>query len=253
MTGKVQLLTTDREHLFDISRCFADAMGAIAPQDGAKAAIMTVRGSIDAGKRIFFDVLRDRLLGSTALCGFSGRDGHDEFWAREINGRVFEVDYIDVGWINGMAKNDFATPLLQKSNSFHMLRDDFLGLRRNCGVTVMQNMQIADAAIDVWVERPFFMAVPNCGGELYAEKTPLGKAFAHARGAKWGQPDPFNPWVRFLEVSVNDDRLLSSPSFMAALDGMKAASDEICATVLSKKYGDAVFVSPTAYRGARNV
>ena len=137
---KIELITSSREDLFDISRRLAQAIEPQFLHDAANPVFVAVNGSLESGKKIISDALREELLGSTSLCSFKGRNGYDEYWTGTVQGKAVEMDYIDAAY-----RSNYHIRALNYL-SHNQLEYIFLKQRETGGITVIQNRETPEKA-----------------------------------------------------------------------------------------------------------
>lgn len=218
---KAELILRSRREMFYMARTLASALPNEALHDESRPLLVSVRGSLGCGKKIIADAMREYLTGTTAMSGLkniSGREGYDEYWLGIVRGKEVELAYIDAAWLGGYS-DDFNLA----SFSPHMVRQQFMWQRTKPGVAFVHNdfslgMGMSSTKrLAVWVEQA---GVSNVDGPDRVQQSKLAVAFENAR-----LQDPDNQWLRYVEVNVDDDRLLNSPKFC---DAMKK---------LTKRYG----------------
>lgn len=165
--------------------------------------VVSIEGSLASGKKIFADVMREKLLSTSALVSFAGREGYDEFWLGAVNNKPLEIGYVDVLYGRGYANSAFAHET-EKS-----VREAFMKTRRHGGVTFVQNDKSLAAeklsGLDIWLEKS---GTSSIGGSRL-KKSPLLSKFLETEALLKQQPDG-NQWLRYVEVTVKDPRLLAA-------------------------------------------
>ncbi len=209
---KVELITTSREELFFVSRLLAAGLAPEVMDDEHFPLLVSIRGTLGAGKKIVSDSMREYLMGTTALSnGITGRPGYDEYWTGQIRGKDVELSYIDAAWLGGYSNNELS------SFGTHMVREAFMWTRTKGGITFVQNdpsLEIMNkAGLDIWIEQ---QGVNNVDGPDRAPKSALAVAFKEAQ-----LKDPENEWIRYIEVKVADTRLVDAPKFLDAFAKLK--------------------------------
>lgn len=210
---KAELILRSRREMFYMARTLASALPTEVLHDDAGPLLVSVRGSLGCGKKIIADAMREYLTGTTAMSGLkniSGREGYDEYWLGVVRGKEVELAYIDAAWLSGYS-DDFNL----SSFGAHMVRQQFMWQRKKPGVAFVHNDFSLGVGmggtkrIAVWVEQA---GVSNVDGPDRVQKSKLAVAFEQAR-----LQDPDNKWLRYVEVNVDDDRLLKSPKFCDAM------------------------------------
>jgi len=208
---KAELILRSRRDMFYMARLLASALPNDAIHDDNDPLLVCVRGSLGCGKKIIADAMREYLTGTTAMSGLkniSGREGYDEYWLGIVRGKEVELAYIDAAWLSGYSDDSNLA-----SFGPHMVRQFFLWQRNKPGVAFIHNdssLDIEDKKrLSVWVEQT---GVQNVDGPGRAEDSKLAVAFKEAQ-----LEDPDNKWLRYVEVNVNDRRLLNSPKFRDAM------------------------------------
>jgi len=212
---KAELILRSRRDMFYMARLLASALPDDAIHDEQNPLLVCVRGSLGCGKKIIADAMREYLTGTTAMSGvknISGREGYDEYWQGVVRGKEVELAYIDAAWLSGYS-DDFNLA----SFGPHMVRQFFLWQRSKPGVAFVHNdasLEIENKRrLSVWIEQG---GVPNVDGPGRAEESKLAIAFKQAQ-----LKDPDNKWLRYVELNINDSRLLDAPKFRAAVDKLK--------------------------------
>lgn len=208
---KAELILRSRREVFYMARLLASALPNEALHDDNEPLLVSVRGSLGCGKKIIADAMREYLTGTTAMSGLkniSGREGYDEYWLGVVRGKEIELSYIDAAWLSGYS-DDFNL----SSFGAHMVRQQFMWQRDKPGVAFVHNdfsLEIENKKrLAVWVEKA---GAANVDGPDRVGKSKLAVAFEKAR-----LEDPDNQWLRYVEVNVNDERLLKSPKFCDAV------------------------------------
>lgn len=205
-------MTQSRRDLFHLSRLIAASLPPDVIQTDSDPLLVSVRGSLGAGKKIIADAMREYLLGSTALSGITGRPGYDEYWQGQIRGQDVELSYIDAAWLDGYS-DDYNLA----SFAPHMVRQYFMWQREKGGIAFVHNdrsIEIEDKArLDIWMEQD---GKENVDAPDRLPDSPLAAKFHQAK-----LENPDNEWLRYVEIKVTDKRLLDSPKFRDAMQKMK--------------------------------
>lgn len=230
---KIELITSTREDLFDISRRLAKAIEPQFLHDAANPVFVAVAGSMDSGKKIIADAMREELLGSTSLCTFKGVKGYDEYWTGNVQGKAVELTYIDAAW----RSNYYIRELNRLPHE--RLEDLFLKQRKTGGISLIQNREMKEktekAGVDIWVENKYGQLVFSWPGRK-AKESVLSEAFNTANEKRW-QDTGYNPWVRYVEIEAVDPRLVASAVFQEALQELSAAAKEVADILARSKEG----------------
>jgi hypothetical protein len=190
----ITLITTEREHLFDLSRRMMLAIDPGLMQDPAKPLVISVRGSMTAGKKIFPDAARDALLDQQL--SFKGKMDSDEIWA--ANG-------IEMSFVNMVYDNEHS-PLLKNITE----------ARTSGGIVYIHNSEeiAAQADIDICLEQYDRSPMSYCGMHI-------------KKGAPRNLRNTFNklsettPWTRYVEINVGNPKLAESPQFREFLQSLE--------------------------------
>ncbi len=197
------MITETRDDLVTLSTRLAALMSPDMLADAKSPLVVSVEGSLSSGKKIFADVMREKLLASSALVSFAGREGFDEFWLGAINNKPVEIGYVDVLYGKG-----YANPSLN-SETEKSVRQAFMNARHHGGVTFVQNDKSLAAenmsGLDLWLEKS---GASSLGGSRLA-KSPLLSKFLQKQAALQQQPGG-DQWLRYVEVTVKDPRLLAA-------------------------------------------
>lgn len=209
---KIAFITNSREDLFRVSRLLAAGMSPDVMADKHDPLVISVRGSIGSGKKIFPDAMREYFLGSTALGETTGRPGYDEFWRGQVRGQQVEFAYIDAAWQSGYSNPEFVSPYI------HHVREAFMAVREHGGIAFVHNDYTLGnnrgAGIEIWMEK---QGTPTPeGGRPRAPESPLCAKFRIANSQNEG-----NDWIRYVEIEIADKRLLESAKFGDVLDKLR--------------------------------
>ena len=242
---KISLITTTRDDLFDVSHAVAQAIDPAFYQDRDNPVVLGVRGSFKSGKKIVTDAVREKLLGSTALCHFQGVPGIDEYWFGKPQRSVLEVDYMDTMYARGFHHKslDAVDGLVRE--------DAFFQQRKFGGITLIQNKEQSPRdGINIWVESAFGLPVnreekPRArhGDLAMAFRCAIAfdteaKRFAADRSechAMQSQLD--KEWVRYVEIEVHDARLKNSSKFQAGMGAIAASAHQVSQALTARTSG----------------
>ncbi len=215
MTEKLSLITTTREDLFDISHVLGDALSSVEMDNPKRPVIVSVEGSTDSGKKIFFDGMRRMLLGTGSPVKFNGMFGVDEYWNGEkADQKKIEIDFVDAAW-RQCYPHMYHVKSLQKQRPRNAggeeFMTDFFAERKLGGLTVVQNS-------DIWI--PFDMAV-------WVEKEKHRQPFRGDVGARLTKDNELTPafeaalkksaWARLVEIEVPDGSLAGNAKIQEAV------------------------------------
>src|SRR5690348_9712922 len=92
----IRLLTTEREHLFALSRLLTKTIDPALLQDTQNPVTFSVRGALAGGKKIFPDAAKESFLGDGGV--LEGQRERDEYWTGETEGWPIEIDFINIAW-----------------------------------------------------------------------------------------------------------------------------------------------------------
>lgn len=206
--NKVALVTATRDDLVDISLALARGMGRDFFADPASPVLVSIRGSFGRGKKIIPDIICGELLGPEIKRRFSGRKEYDEYWSSRRKADPLEFHFINMAWGSGYSNKSLNDKLVIDREG---KLKEFLATRSAGGITFVHNSpefsrNISD--LDIWIEA---QACHSVDGEGFREKGYLSEAFRSA------SDQAFSEWVRYVEISVRDERLRDAPSFQQAL------------------------------------
>lgn len=219
----IDTITTTREELFDISDMLAEA---IAPflRDRARPVVIAVNGSLESGKKIIADGLRERLLSSASPAAFTGREGYDEYWKGvSPDGSPVEMTYLDAGWRSQHRAGYHSTAINPRNiigapqaepQSFSQFINAFLSDRSAGGVSVIQNTEHygeeeedVKPDVEVWIQRRHHV---NIVGPPKPSRLPeRGKLTQDFKALD----DSAKSWARFVRITVFDQRLKETDTF----------------------------------------
>jgi hypothetical protein len=202
-----------RDDLFDLTRRVFAAAGRDVLGDPVRPLVVGVNGTLESGKKIITDAAVESLFeDGTAV--MEGRAGRDEYWTGLHNGRLMEIDYIDAAWPG----HDEYSPRIEKNARFtrrHGVAHDsklsvFMKQREEGGITFLQNAheEIPEPGLSFFIERTRGTIMNYTEPRKLDTPLALRDAF-QTMGAK-------NPWARFVEINVRDERLLQDSRFMDA-------------------------------------
>ncbi len=234
---KVPLIATKKQDLFDIAEVIVDGIDPVFMTDPQHPVIVSIKGSGSAGKKIFPDVARQKLLGDTALCSLVGKEEYDEFWTKAVNGRMLEVDFVNIAWEHG-----YKSPVLKKVLDDSYLSSElrqkmpaalceaFLAARQYGGLSYIHNYTF-NASIDIWVECHDKDIVHD--EACRRKNSPLSEVYQKAAQK---EKDSYATDLRYLEIEIKDGRLAQSPVMMQALEDLRKATEEITKFIVSPSW-----------------
>lgn len=224
----LSLVTAERNHLVEIAGTLVKGLGAEYLQDAKKPVVISVRGSMWSGKKIFSDRAVETVFGIpdarkheeyrknpsvAARPHFKGKYGYDEYWKGKSGGFPVEIMYLDAAYGAGYEKIKSG-----HRNGMAGIVKEFLSLRRCGGVTFLQNgwgcVSAHSPDINIWLESPHSMLVE--GGIVRKSETAPRQLRRAFNEAGW------NPWVRYVEIDVGSDALKRSPQFAQALESIRS-------------------------------
>lgn len=204
MTITARFVTVSRDDLFAMTRALLDVIKGGMLQDPADPVVVAVTGSGNSGKKIVADAARDALLGESARMG--GLEGMDEYWTGHHNGEPCEVHFIDTFFYEGYSNKNIHFA------DYAQAMGHFMDTRTQGGLTVVQNpyevsgepansASAPSPALSVHIESPLGGANATPPGEppRWRNDSLLSRFFA-ARATR-------APWLRYVEVALNDPRL----------------------------------------------
>lgn len=230
MPVTIQIMTSKREHLLDLATKMARAIEDEFLADPQKPVTVSMRGSFSCGKKIFPDMFRE-VLGATEKSNafYSDqlykldeygrtiwpKDIHkkgffttkeSEFWTGPPGGKPVEVHLLDAGYVL-----EGYPPMASSVRQWNKMKENFLTKRSQGGATFISNdEQGASSGIDIWIQNK--RSHVKIGAEKDRAKiSSLSKEFNSSS----------DPWSRYVEITVNDERLLASPRFKAFVADMQ--------------------------------
>lgn len=218
---KQRLITTERGHLFRIANILSTAFPVSVLSDPDDPVIITVCGSYGAGKKIFADAIRNRLLPDKKQRHFTGRENYDECWTGLAAGTSLkpplQITFLNAAWAKGYADRDMADiTICQRAAHFEKSR-------RHGGVSLVHNDRFYAAQkawVNIWVETlagdildyPPRPHIKNTGAEVRHTFNTLARK---------------KPWTRYIEIDINHPRLLAAPQTQDALDRLTQGAADI--------------------------
>jgi|GEM_PF-1194004 len=224
----IKLITTQRQHLFDISHILVGGIDPVFWQDRCDPVIITVRGSQGDGKKIIPDAAVEKIFGipdarekekyKKSLLRFwskvtyKGHDEYDEYWTGNYKGRPLQVDFINVAWGCDYTFHSFST--LDDSHPARRL----LFLRKHGGLSFIHNSNYVakDASwLDIVIEKPDSAGLVNSSGESFLKKeTGRLKEVFDAQAHR-------SDWTRYIRIEPRREALMQSEMFQRALKQLR--------------------------------
>lgn len=213
----VSILTRYHDDLFRISRILMRGLDPALLTDPQNPILISVDGSTDSGKKIMPDAAYPVLLGRNFID--TGTIDYDEYCFSGSKRRKVEVDFLNAAWEVGPTDpSRYHLPSLNGYNVPRMQKiQDFLAQRQHGGVSFIHNSpQFAKkhAWLNIWIESGD--SLPTTISKVERAPQALKDKFNQLR-------DDYNGWVRYVRITVKDDRLIQSPRFMAAIDSLRPA------------------------------
>lgn len=225
----VELITTTRDDLVDISRLLARALDPDLLRMDGQPIVFAVNGSHSSGKKIFPDIISEEVIGEREMI-FSGRKGFDEFYF-DPSEEGLQVSYIDLAYGYGYETESLRKPGLESAAS---LMDAFMKVGgRHGGLSLMQNNRHDLPAANVWLEDGLRDPTKNPLGiaELgQAGSEDITEAFSAARNSIEDRK-----WVRRVRLDITDPRLLQSPGMQYAIETLTQQANEVRHLLVEQK------------------
>ena len=230
----LSLITTQRQHLFDVGGILVEGIGRQFMRNARKPVVISVRGTFRDGKKIFSDAAAQKLFGiedaqfknlykeqehfQRGIPLFKGHPGYDEYWQGYSRGQIVEVDFINAAWQSGYSEDDTICRgcddnRLPLNLIKHRIYQNFLKLRKYGGLSFVHNSDLVadeNAAIDIWLERARGTSLGRSPHGPFGLPESLRDIF-QARSTETGH------WTRLVTITVKDTQLLKSPLFRRAL------------------------------------
>jgi len=200
MIDQVAFLTTEREHLFEMTRVLVRGMDLALFADPANPVQVVVNGSSSCGKKIIPDAAREVFF-TDANVSFAGTPEYDEYWRGPCpSGQTGEIDFINNAWHGG-----YSQPFSRQKPWM-----DFLKQRQYGGINFVHNVtpySYGLAGLDIYLS-------DYATSKLEEESSFLQAAFHRCGKA----------WKRYVVITVLDPRLQTSPSFQTALESLTVSA-----------------------------
>lgn len=234
-TAYIGLVSTERDHLFHIGTVLAGGIGPAFLQNAAKPVIISVRGTLAGGKKIFPDAAVQSLFGISDARRiefyrkfrddrprFSGRQDYDEYWKGRHQDGMMEIAFINLAYGHnyGRIKGLESLPFGDREN---IVAKKFLELREHGGLAFVHNgyrfLQTDPPDIDIWLEGP-----GRPVGRDGVNDPPVNES----RMAPGELQKIFNrlvcheEWARYVGINVKNPDLLQSPRFRKALGELRS-------------------------------
>ncbi len=210
----IRLLTTEREHLFALSRLLMKAIDSALLQDSQNPVTVSVRGALAGGKKIFPDAAKEAFLEDRGA--LEGRLEFDEFWTGETEGRPIEIDFINVAWEGDYKKVNPAQDAADRNASWkEVILKSFLKQRKHGGISFIHNYDgFAERAdIDICLDQ-------HDNTPATRDTHTIKKAALPALTSKFNSLSQVRWWTRYVEIRINNPRLLKSPAFRTAVESL---------------------------------
>lgn len=210
MTEKIGLITTSRQDLFNVAAILARGIAPEFLHDAQNPLHVMVDGDYNSGKKIFPDAMRHVLLSSTIMTSLRGDVEYDEYWLGQRNGKPLEVGFINLAW----GRCEYSSDRLRRQSTQNDLRSAFEQMRWHGGVSFVHNADKPNeieypTALSIWLDRGVVSS-----DRLLSAGENVTHDFWQAR--KDNNPD----WVRYVEISVHDERLAKTAEFQAAAEAL---------------------------------
>lgn len=228
MTLTISLITLTREDMEDIGHRLTAASIEVFPKEGNQKLLLSLRGSFQSGKSIIAETIRDNIWGARETCSRGGKPEYDEYWVKEINGKLTEFDYIDVA-----LGYRYSNVELNEVFNYEQRELAFLNLRHHPGITVIQNKKDDhNTDIAIWVEKPEPDIVwLNDVGRAYRDlhndkklirhfKSDLSDAFDAAASINY-------EWARFIDLGFDEKLIKRSEDFKKIVDDLSAKAESV--------------------------
>lgn len=219
----VEIITTQREHLFAVTKLLFGALERDLLRDPQSPVMTSVKGSFESGKKIIPDAAAEQLLGSQHRIKTYG-DYHISDEYRINSRRRLEVDFINASC------GDYSFDSSAYGLAEEELLEYFLPQRKYGGVNFIHNNNCSwntdntpafpdRYEMGIWLERPFDENKEDDGSEstmLSDKRRMIVRAF------KALESKGDLPWLRYMYICVQGDRLLKSAGLREAMEKLKA-------------------------------
>lgn len=208
-----RFLSTERDHIVQVMEKLANALPLHALDDPKDPLLVSVKGARCIGKSLIPAVFRETLLGSSPQ--LEGRAEFDERWKGAVNGKPFEVGFVNIVW-PFMDMSDSLQERYPKDKirpSKQDVADAYLSQREHGGITFISYAEQAEKLKPGLVIEMLYESLPK---HLPEEKRLSQKFF------KAMCDNSLSPWLRIVKMEVSDPRLLQSEEFMKTFNSLRA-------------------------------
>lgn len=208
-----RFLSTERDHIVQVMEKLANALPLHALDDPKDPLLVSVKGARCIGKSLIPAVFRETLLGPSPQ--LEGRAEFDERWKGTVNGKPFEVGFVNIIW-PFMDMSDSLQERYPKDKvrpSKQDVADAYLSQREHGGVTFISYAEQAEKLKPGLVIEMLYESLPK---HLPEEKRLSQKFF------KAMCDNSLSPWLRIVKMEVSDPRLLQSEEFMKTFNALRA-------------------------------
>lgn len=208
-----RFLSTERDHIVQVMEKLANALPLHALEDPKDPLLVSVKGARCIGKSLIPAVFRETLLGPSPQ--LEGRAEFDERWKGTVNGKPFEVGFVNIVW-PFMDMSDSLQERYPKDKirpSKQDVADAYLSQREHGGITFISYAEQAEKLKPGLVIEMLYESLPK---HLPEEKRLSQKFF------KAMCDNSLSPWLRIVKMEVSDPRLLQSEEFMKTFNSLRA-------------------------------
>lgn len=263
MSVTLSVISTRREHLFRIAELLTLGLKSMIPDDPHASLTIAVNGEFDGGKKIFPDAARNYLfktdIGKIEATGpeicraplpahiaFKGMPEFNEHWIGAVDGKMMELSFLNADWVSGSYDRcDDSINFLSKAERAKA----FPRCRTYPGLTFVHNSRsfAQSSDIAIWLEGAETNAHrQEYGSHLSDKHEKLRTAFHKALHSN-------AEWVRYVEITINNEDLLNNSVFLKALNticegqldkALWSFEQKTNAAGLSVQNGEAAFAVP---------
>lgn len=220
----LSVISTRREHLFRIAELLVLGLKNAIPAAPESSITISVNGTFDGGKKIFPDAARNYMFktnmgtfeatGHEIACAplpdhitFQGMPEFNEHWSGLCDGKMMEVSFLNADWASGSYHDcDDSINFMDKKERAAA----FPKCRSYPGLTFVHNARDFARNSDIAIR---LEGVGSQQHNSYIDnKSPaLRDTFNHALQS-------CAEWVRYIEITINNENLLQDTRFLKALN-----------------------------------
>ncbi len=233
MAKIIETITTQRQHLFDVSHNICEAVPLELLKDPKNPVVISVRGTYGDGKKIIPDAAIEKLFGvpdtyntvenfSSGNITFEGKKFYDEYWTGEYKGTKLQITFMNVAL--GFACKHHKAISEERPDTCdynHKRALNFIPLREYGGVSFIHNCESLaknEAWVDIWIEKKYGRDV---GLDQHHPEKDAHAANIFENLTQAAANDNGRDWTRYLRINVRRPELLDSPTFMTAIQKLK--------------------------------